>query len=29
MKADAADALACAITHAHKRRMNGLKRRLA
>ena len=26
MKADAADALACAITHAHKRKMNTLKR---
>jgi crossover junction endodeoxyribonuclease RuvC len=25
MKADAADALACAITHAHKRKMAGLK----
>ncbi len=29
MKADAADALACAITHAHKRKMNNLKRLLA
>lgn len=29
MKADAADALACAITHAHKRKMNTLKRMLA
>ncbi|MDV6332011.1 crossover junction endodeoxyribonuclease RuvC [Asticcacaulis sp. 201] len=29
MKADAADALACAITHAHKRKMNSLKRALA
>ena len=29
MKADAADALACAITHAHKRKMNSLKRLLA
>lgn len=29
MKADAADALACAITHAHKRKMNNLKRMLA
>lgn len=25
LKADAADALACAITHAHKRKMNNLK----
>ncbi|MGN6422604.1 MAG: crossover junction endodeoxyribonuclease RuvC [Asticcacaulis sp.] len=29
MKADAADALACAITHAHKRKMQTLKRSLA
>ncbi len=29
MQADAADALACAITHAHKRKMNNLKRALA
>ncbi len=29
MPADAADALACAITHAHKRRMNTLKRALS
>ena len=28
MKADAADALACAITHAHKRKMNSLKQTL-
>ena len=28
MKADAADALACAITHAHKRKMNTLKREI-
>ena len=28
MKADAADALACAITHAHKRKVNNLKRML-
>jgi len=29
LKADAADALACAITHAHKRKMAGLKQTLA
>ena len=29
LKADAADALACAITHAHKRKMASLKRALA
>ncbi|MGA9659931.1 MAG: crossover junction endodeoxyribonuclease RuvC, partial [Asticcacaulis sp.] len=29
MKADAADALACAITHAHKRKMASLKRSVA
>ncbi|MDI7776321.1 crossover junction endodeoxyribonuclease RuvC [Asticcacaulis sp. EMRT-3] len=29
MKSDAADALACAITHAHKRKMQNLKRLLA
>ena len=29
LKADAADALACAITHAHKRKMAGLKEALA
>ena len=28
-QADAADALACAITHAHKRKMQTLKRSLA
>jgi len=29
LKADAADALACAITHAHKRKMNTLKQSLS
>ncbi|ESQ76112.1 Holliday junction resolvase [Asticcacaulis sp. AC402] len=29
LAADAADALACAITHAHKRKMNGLKAALS
>ncbi|ESQ93254.1 Holliday junction resolvase [Asticcacaulis sp. AC460] len=29
LPADAADALACAVTHAHKRKMNGLKQTLA
>ncbi|MBP2157686.1 MULTISPECIES: crossover junction endodeoxyribonuclease RuvC [Asticcacaulis] len=29
LKADAADALACAITHAHKRKMRGLKATLS
>ena len=28
LKADAADALACAITHAHNRKMNSLKQAL-
>ncbi len=28
LKADAADALACAITHAHKRKVASLKRSL-